>query len=376
MRKVIYTIFLILVMLQISSCASSPEYIEMNGIKFAVESSPERVKVKSGLAESVFVNMEKTSKSNEYRVDLKISEEKQVRFIYIDNKNASKGISKLNAMPNSSSLDVQRAIVMLGGDKYGARDYSKEFKEADDERNKTNVNKKIFDGDTFFCICSDDCIPDMPAYGTWHMVSSGEAGFIFSNLALMEQADRSFEMEQAEELLRKTLVELEFEDVSFDEISFDQNTELQKDGVWTINFQPVVEGIPMVTNAVSGRVDNTVIEAFGSAEVSKAGIVSILAKDCLWKVATREMEKKPLPLDEVLKYVKIYEESKKLVLDGNQTYKIELAYFPTTEDWRTATFTPVWWVHVPVSKGAAVDYQCTAQLGMNAYTGEIEFCWR
>ena len=373
MHKGIFTTFCVLALLHISSCAKVPEYTEINGIKFASEPKIKLDAQNSDLDDDI-IKTASTEKDNEYSLKLKISEDKNVEFLYIENENIKEGVSTLRALPNVSSIDLEKAVEIFDGNKYKVRDYAKEFKEAEEAReveDHKEGNEKFFEGDTYFCICSEDCIPEMPAYGTWHLVTAGEAGFVFANIDLEVEAKGKAEFEKAKKLVSDTL-----EEIGMGEVSFDEKSDFEENGIRTILFQPIIEELPLVTNAAEGNIGSNVIKAFSDAEVSNNGIVSISIRECLWKVTDSTEKKEPLSVEKALQYVKLYEENKKLFLDEEQVYEIQLAYFPTTEDWKEATLTPVWWIHVPDSEIAGMNYGKTAQLGINAYTGEIEFDWR
>lgn len=184
-----------------------------------------------------------------------------------------------------------------------------------------------------------------------------------------------YNSDSAIEDIETVMKKLGFEDIKIVSInsSFDETQ-----SSFDIEFTPIVCGLPLVFNNNEQNVDN-IVDVLGTVTISEAGIVDLQATNCMWKVLEKT-DTKCMDIDKAVKILEQYLLSGDVAGSENITFtKIELAYLPTTENWKTITLTPVWRFYVPLDERENIDMNevysknIPLDICINAINGEIEW---
>ncbi|MBD5543606.1 MAG: hypothetical protein HDR01_05030 [Lachnospiraceae bacterium] len=152
----------------------------------------------------------------------------------------------------------------------------------------------------------------------------------------------------------------------------------QETGYYDMKFTPIINGLPIVFNDYEQNTDS-VVDVMGNVQIGKEGISDLQASNCLWEVIKRK-EAACISLDKAVKILEQYILEGDIICSDNITYtRCELAYLPTTEDWTTATLTPVWRFYVPMEEWDNINMDevysknITMDICINAINGEIVY---
>lgn len=174
--------------------------------------------------------------------------------------------------------------------------------------------------------------------------------------------------------LKEIMKKIGIEDVRM--VSCDSYHNEEGKGVYTIGFTTMVNEIPIENNAGQGIMGQ--LDPVGYAEIGMEGISEIQLYDLAWELDER-IDQSCLDVEQMLQILEKYVLNHDIICSKDIIYdKCQLSYKIKTDDWETATLTPVWRIYISNKKLADEkivqklnETNASKEIVIDAVTGEI-----
>lgn len=145
----------------------------------------------------------------------------------------------------------------------------------------------------------------------------------------------------------------------------------ESETVYSLYFTTRVKELPLVTS--TGSIASDELVASGYAVVRRDGIEEIQLENGFWEVQSEKQEQ-ILNIGQLIKLLEQYVSEGRIRCSDKLVFKkCELSYFLSTDDWQTATLTPVWRIYIPFAEKIEenIDTEAPIDIVIDAVTGEI-----
>lgn len=366
-------------------CAKEPEVISENGISYAVNEK------NSAIEEIVNEKLEENENSeiSEEPYDCVRSIGDGDNIIKIDaivENVGKKNIELVTVSPYADMFNKEKITEIFFSGETNVKDITEQINQEEEQQTQDEGIEEVkMPATNRLCLQSED--------EKLLFARKNDTSFYFSNSLLvgrykensMQGEENAIEhdltgytVDEAKKRVTEVLKNIGMEDVKIESCRTSYNQ--QGEGYYDIVFTPVVNELPLVLNEYDMNTDS-VVDVYGRVQIGIDGIAETDASNCLWKVTERK-KTECMNLEQALAVLEQYVINGEIHGVESITYsKCELAYLPTTKDWKTATLTPVWRFYVPAVEYESTDFDwntvwengVSLNICINAVTGEIEY---